>query len=73
MGIEDQVIEELQLDLLEFVVGNIEMRKQLLPLTTKNEVSMLIYNLYKSAKYVNLLSGNNYKNIVVKLIEQIKE
>lgn len=60
----NKIIEEIELDLIEFVNSDIEERKKLLPLTGRKNIKCLIWNLLNSDKYRNKISLNDYYEIL---------
>lgn len=60
----DNIIEEIELDLIEFVNSDLEERKKLLPLTGRRNIKSLIWNLFNSEKFKNELSFNDYNRIL---------
>jgi hypothetical protein len=69
----DKIIEELELDYIEFVSTSIEYKKGLLPLTKKRQIKGLIWNLLSSEKYRKKISYKNYSDILDILISRISE
>lgn len=61
---KSQLIEEMELDFIKHVEGNIEERKKLLPLTDIRQIKGLIYNLLTSEKWRKQISYNDYSEIL---------
>ena len=68
----DKIREEIELDYIEFVEGNINERRKLLPLTDKKQIKGLIWNLLTSDKYRKRLSYNDYSAILEIWFDRIK-
>lgn len=60
----DSIIEQLELEYIEFVENRIEERKKLLPLTTQKQIKGLIWNLLSSEKWRKQISYSDYSKIL---------
>lgn len=60
----EKIIEEIELDYIEFVEKRVEERKKLLPLTKPNEIKGLIWNLLSSEKWRKQISYSDYTKIL---------
>ena len=60
----NKIVEEIELDYIEFVNKNLDERRKLLPLTKPEQIKGLIWNLLKSDKYINRISYNDYLKIL---------
>ena len=60
----NKIVEEIELDLIEFVETRLEERKKLLPLTKPEQIKCLIYNLLTSKKYREKISFDDYSKIL---------
>ena len=60
----ENIIEQIELDYIEFVCGSLEDRKKSLPLTDKKQIKGLIWNLLTSQKYRKLISGVDFNKIL---------
>lgn len=59
-----KIIEEIELDYIEFVEKRIEERKKLLPLKDHNQIKGLIWNLLSSEKWRKQISYSDYTKIL---------
>jgi hypothetical protein len=60
----DTLIEEIELDFIEFTGKSLEQRKNSLPIKEPKHVKALIWNLLSSEKYRKQISYNNYSQIL---------
>lgn len=60
----DSIIEQLELEYIEFVENRIEERKKLLPLTDQKQIKGLIWNLLSSEKWRKQISYSDYSKIL---------
>ena len=67
----DNYIQQLELELIEFVTSNMEAKLNMLPLTDPKHIRNLLYNLLTSDKWRKILSGKDYANIIDKLLERL--
>jgi uncharacterized protein YaaR (DUF327 family) len=58
------IIEELELDFIEFVEANMDKRKKMLPLKNKEQIKGLIWNLLTSKKYLKRISQKDFSKIL---------
>lgn len=68
----EQIIQDLELDLLEFVEKNLTKRKDLLPLTDPKDIKALIWNLLSQEKYREQVSYKDYSSILDVLFDRLK-
>lgn len=67
-----QIIQDLELDLLEFVESDTTKRKKLLPLTDPKDIKALIWNLLSQEKYKKQISYKDYSSILDVLFDRLK-
>jgi len=60
----DKLIEEIELDFIEFTGKSWEQRKTYLPITEPKQISGLIWNLLTSEKWRKQISYNDYSKIL---------
>jgi hypothetical protein len=60
----DKLIEEIELDLIEFTGKPLEERKKDLPLKERKHIKALIWNLLTSEKWRKQISYNDYSKIL---------
>lgn len=60
----ESIIEQIELDYIEFVEKRIEERKKLLPLTKPKQIKGLIWNLLSSEKWRKQISYSDYTKIL---------
>lgn len=60
----DNIIQQIELDYIEFVDKRIEERKKLLPLAEPKQIKGLIWNLLSSEKWKKQISGSDYTKIL---------
>lgn len=60
----EKIIEEIELDYIEFVEKRIEERKKLLPLKEPKQIKGLIWNLLSSEKWRKQISYSDYTKIL---------
>jgi hypothetical protein len=60
----EKIIEEIELEYVEFVEHKIEERKKLLPLKKPRQIRALIWNLFHSQKWSQQLSHSDYDAIL---------
>ena len=68
----DNIIQDLELDYIEFVSSSIEYKKSLLPLTNKKQIKALIWNLLSDKKYREQISYVDYSKILDILFDRLK-
>ena len=68
----DNIIQDLELDYIEFVSSSIEYKKSLLPLTNKKQIKALIWNLLSDKKYREHISYVDYSKILDILFDRLK-
>lgn len=69
----NKLIEEIELDYLEYVEKNLDRRQKLLPVTKKKDIKALIWNLLTSPKWRKKISVNDYSLILDIWLERIKD
>lgn len=67
-----QIIQDLELDLLEFVESDTTKRKKLLPLTDPKDIKALIWNLLNQEKYKKQISYKDYSSMLDVLFDRLK-
>ena len=60
----DKLIEEIELDLIEFTGKSLQQKKKSLPLTDLNQIKALIWNLLSSEKWRKRISYKDYSKIL---------
>lgn len=60
----EKIIEEIELDYIEFVEKRVEERKKLLPLKDHKQIKGLIWNLLSSEKWRKQISYSDYTKIL---------
>lgn len=60
----DKLIEEIELDFIEFNGKPLEERKKDLPLKERKQIKALIWNLLTSEKWRKQISYNDYSEIL---------
>lgn len=68
----EKIIEVIELDYLEYVQGDIEKRKLLLPIKNKEQIKNLIWNLMVCEKYRKQISKKDYSDILDIWFSRIK-
>jgi hypothetical protein len=68
----EQIIEQIELEFIEFVERRIEDRKKLLPLTDEKQIKALIWNLLSSEKWRKQISYTDYSKILDVWFERVK-
>ena len=58
------IIDLIELDYLEHVESDIEKRKKLLPITDKEKIKSLIWNLTTSKRYRPILNSKDFNNML---------
>jgi hypothetical protein len=66
----DEVIQQLELELIEFTHHDIQVKKARLPLTSLKDSSALIYNLYIDKKYKETYSTREIDQITQAIIKR---
>lgn len=60
----ESIIEQIELDYIEFVENRVEERKKLLPITEPKQIKGLIWNLLSSEKWRKQISYSDYTKIL---------
>jgi hypothetical protein len=60
----DKLIEEIELDFIEFTGKSLNQRKEALPIKKPKQIKGLIWNLLTSEKYRKQISYNDYSKIL---------
>lgn len=60
----DKLIEEIELDFIEFIGKSIEERKKSLPLKDPKQIKALIWNFINSEKWRKKISYTDYSKIL---------
>ena len=60
----EKIIQEIELDYIEFVEKRVEERKKLLPIKDHNQIKGLIWNLHFSEKWLKQISYSDYTEIL---------
>lgn len=68
----ENIIEQIELEYIEFVEKRLEERKKLLPLKDPKQIKGLIWNLLSSEKWREKISYNDYNQIMDILLKRIK-
>lgn len=66
----EAIIEQLELELIEFTSSDIQVKKDRLPLTSIKDSSSLIYNLYTDKKYKETYSTREIDQITQAIIKR---
>lgn len=67
----DKLIEEIELDLIEYTGKSLERRKELLPIKEPNHIKAIIWNLLTSEKWRSQISYNDFSKILDVLINRL--
>ena len=67
----ENIIEQIELEYIEFVTKDVEERKTLLPLTNSNQIHGLIWNLLSSEKWKKQISYSEYSEIISVWLERL--
>jgi len=59
-----KLIEEIELDFIEFTGKSLQQRKESLPIKEPKQIKALIWNLLTSEKYRKQISYNDYSKIL---------
>jgi hypothetical protein len=73
MNKAEEILEELELDLIEFTSSIVEEKKANLPLNTESQIKSLLWNLSNSEKFKSKISFDIFSEIVDILIKRLKE
>lgn len=60
----DKIIEDIELDYIEFIGGDIDSKKKLLPLSSSEQITGLIWNLLISDKWRERISYKDFSHII---------
>lgn len=63
MNNTEKIIEQLELDYIEFTGKSLEQKKKILPLKEPRQIKSLIWNLLNSEKYRKQISYNDYSDV----------
>jgi hypothetical protein len=66
-----RLIEELELEYIEFTGKTLEARKASLPLNTPQQIKGMIWNLLTSEKYRKQISYKDYSQIIDILFDRL--
>ena len=66
------IIEQIELDYLQYVESDIDTRRSFLPLTDKKQIKAILWNILTSEKYKSQISYNDYSKIFDELLSRIK-
>ena len=64
IGKIDNIVQQVEFEMLEFVEYDLEKRKKLLPITDKETIKSLIWNLLSQDKYREQISLSDYSKIM---------
>ena len=73
MNRTDKLIQDLELELIEFVSSDMETKLKMLPLTQPRQIRTMIYNLLSSDKWRSKISFKDYMKITDVLFERIRK
>jgi hypothetical protein len=68
----EHIIEEIELEFIEFTAKSLEQKKASLPITEPKEIKALIWNLLSSEKWKNKISYNDYSKILDVWLSRLK-
>lgn len=64
IGKINNIIQQIELQILEFVENDLEKRKKLLPINDKDTIKSLIWNLLTQDKWREQISLSDYSKIM---------
>lgn len=66
-----EILDQVELDYIEKVEGDLNKRRELLPLTEEHQVKAIIWNLLTDDKYRGKISYEMYSEIIEELLNRV--